>query len=110
MQDEERSKAPVLLILALNLMPEVPTMKEEGLDMEAAVWYGLLAPAATPSRIVARLADVTVKAARAPDMTQRLLNLGAEPVGSTPAAFGTQLRAEVTQWAEVVRLSGARPK
>ena len=92
-----------------DLMPDVPTMKEEGLDMEAGVWYGLLAPAATPSRIVARLGEVMMNAARAPDLKQRLLNMGAEPVGSTPEAFAKQLRAEVVQWAEVVRLSGAKP-
>ena len=92
-----------------GLMPDVPTMKEGGVDIEAAVWYGLLAPSATPRDVIRKLADAAIKATRSPDMRQRLLELGAEPVGSSPEQFTEQLRAEVGQWAEVVKVSGAKP-
>ncbi len=90
-------------------LPEVPTMREAGIKgVEVVVWYGLLAPAATPRDIVAKLGDAIARAARAPDTRQRLLDLGAEPVGNTPEEFGKLLREEVARWAEVVKVSGAR--
>ncbi len=91
-----------------ELMPEVPTMKEAGIDMEVVVWYGVLAPAATPRDIVNKLAELVARAAHAPDVRQRLLDQGAEPVGNTPEEFSRQLRAEVATWAEVVKASGAK--
>jgi tripartite-type tricarboxylate transporter receptor subunit TctC len=90
-------------------LPQVPTMKEAGVaGVEVVVWYGLFAPAATPRDIVAKLGDAIGRAARSPDMKQRLVDLGAEPVGNTPEEFGKLLRDELTRWAEVVKVSGAR--
>jgi tripartite-type tricarboxylate transporter receptor subunit TctC len=92
-----------------ELMPDVPTMKEAGVDgVEVPLWYGLLAPAATPREIVHTLAAAVAKAANSPDTRQRLLDQGAEPVGNTPEEFDRQLREEVARWAEVVKVSGAR--
>jgi len=92
-----------------NLMPDVPTMKEAGVDgVVVPVWYALLAPAATPREIVKLLGDATARAARAPDLNQKLIEQGAEPVGNTPEEFSKLLREEVTRWAEVVRVSGAK--
>jgi tripartite-type tricarboxylate transporter receptor subunit TctC len=92
-----------------DLMPEVPTMKEAGVEgVEVPVWYALLAPAATPREIVKILGDATVRAARSPDLRQKLVDQGAEPVGSTPEEFTKLLREEVGRWAEVVKLSGAK--
>ena len=91
-------------------MPDVPTMQEVGLTgVEMTVWYGVLAPAATPRDIVNTLSEAIVKAARSPDIRQRLLDQGAEPVGSTPAEFDKILHEEVAKWAEVIRASGIRP-
>jgi tripartite-type tricarboxylate transporter receptor subunit TctC len=84
-------------------------MKESGVDVEAAVWYGLLTPAGAPREVIQRLNAATIAAVRSSDMKQRLLDLGSEPVGSSPEAFAKQLRGEVAQWAEVVRVSGAKP-
>lgn len=91
-----------------ELMPEVPTMKDAGIDMEVVVWYGVLAPAATPRDIVNKLAELVARAAHDPEVRQRLLDQGAEPVGNTPEEFSRQLRAEVATWAEVVKASGAK--
>jgi len=92
-----------------GLMPDVPTMKEAGVDgVVVPVWYALLAPAATPREIVKALGDATARAARAPDLNQKLIEQGAEPVGNTPEEFSKLLREEVTRWAEVVRVSGAK--
>jgi tripartite-type tricarboxylate transporter receptor subunit TctC len=84
-------------------------MKEAGVNgVEVVVWYGVLAPAATPREIVAKLAEAIGRAARSPDIRQRLIDQGAEPVGSTPGEFGKLLKEEVVKWAEVVKVSGAR--
>ena len=92
-----------------DLMPEVPTMKEAGVDgVEVPVWYALLAPAATPREIITALGNATARAARSPDTRQRLVEQGADPVGNSPEEFGKLLREEVSKYAEVVRISGAR--
>jgi tripartite-type tricarboxylate transporter receptor subunit TctC len=90
-------------------LPQVPTMKEAGIPgVEVVVWYGIFAPAATPHEVVAKLGDAIARAARSPDMRKRLQDLGAEPVGNTPEEFGKLYREEITRWAEVVKVSGAR--
>ena len=90
-------------------MPEVPTMKEAGVDgVEVTVWYGVLAPSGTPRPMVAALAAAVAKAAHDPEMKKRLAEQGAEPVGNSSEEFSRILRDEVTRWAEVVKVSGAR--
>src|SRR6267142_571066 len=92
-----------------DLMPEVPTMKEAGVEgVEVPVWYALLAPAAAPREVVTTLGNATARAARSPDTKQRLVDQGAEPVGNTPEEFAKQLREEVARWVEVVKVSGTK--
>ena len=94
-----------------DLMPDVPTLKEAGVDgVEVPVWYALLAPAATPRDIVTVLGNATARAARSPDTRQRLVEQGADPVGNSPEEFAKLLREEVVKYAEVVRISGAKPE
>lgn len=89
-------------------MPNVPTLKEHGIDVEVTVRYGVFAPAATPRDVVNTLATAIAKAARSPDTQKRLLEQGAEPVGSSTDEFTKIMQQEVVRWAEVVRLSGAK--
>ena len=90
-------------------LPEVPTIREAGVEgVEVPLWFGLLAPAATPRDVVVSLAAAVAKGARSPDMQKRLSDQGAEPVGSTPEEFSAMLKEEVARWAEVVKISGAR--
>jgi len=92
-----------------DLMPDVPTMQEAGVSgVEVPVWYALLGPAALPREVVKTLNDATARAARSPDLRQKLVEQGAEPVGNTPEEFSKLLREEVAKWAEVVKLSGAK--
>jgi tripartite-type tricarboxylate transporter receptor subunit TctC len=94
-----------------ELMPDVPTMKEAGVQgVEVSVWYGLLAPAGTSRDIVAILAAASMKAARSPELKPRLIEQGTEPIGSTPEQFAKLLREEIAKYAEAVRISGARPE
>jgi tripartite-type tricarboxylate transporter receptor subunit TctC len=90
-------------------LPDVPTMAESGIKgVEVVVWYGVLAPAGTPREIVTTLASAIANAARAPDIRQRLVDQGAEPVGNSPEEFAKLLKEELVRWAEVVKVSGAR--
>lgn len=90
-------------------LPEVPTMKEAGVEgLDVTVWYGLLAPAGTPREIVQALAAATARATRDAELRKRMLEQGADPVGGSPEEFGKLLREEVARWAEVVKVSGAR--
>jgi tripartite-type tricarboxylate transporter receptor subunit TctC len=92
-----------------GLLPEVPTMKEAGIEgIEVPLWFGLLAPRGTPRDIVAALAAGVARAAKDPETRRRLDEQGGEPVGSTPEEFAALLREEVTKWAEVVKVSGAK--
>jgi tripartite-type tricarboxylate transporter receptor subunit TctC len=76
-----------------EMMPEVPTMNEAGVSgVEVTVWYGVLAPAATPPEVVAFLGRAVAVAARSPEIMKRLHELGAEPVGNGPAEFAKILR------------------
>jgi tripartite-type tricarboxylate transporter receptor subunit TctC len=90
-------------------LPEVPTMKEAGVDgVEVVVWYGVLAPAATPREIVNTLAEAVIRATRDLEVRRRLTEQGAHPVGSRPEEFAKLLREEIARWSEVVKVSGAR--
>ena len=92
-----------------DLMPDVPTMQEAGVSGgEVPVWYALLGPANLPRHVVKTLNDATVRAARSPELRQKLADQGAEAVGNSPEEFGKLLREEVAKWAEIVRVSGAK--
>ena len=89
-------------------MPDIPTLKESGYDVDVTVRYGIFAPIATPKDVVNTLAAAIAKAARSPDTRQRLLDNGAEPVGNSPEEFLKIVREEIARYAEVVRVSGAK--
>ncbi len=92
-----------------DLMPDVPTMQEAGVSgVEVPVWYALLGPANLPRDVVKTLNDATVRAARSPELRQKLADQGAEAVGNSPEEFSKLLREEVAKWAEIVRVSGAK--
>ena len=86
----------------------MPTLKEAGVDgVEVVVWYGLFAPAATPRDVVTKLAEAIARAARSPDTAQRLVELGAEPVGNTPAEYAAYIKRAYAHVAKVVKASGS---
>ena len=91
------------------VLADVPTVAEAGVPgYEASTWYPVLAPAATPPAIVERLNAQFVAIVALPDVRERLLAQGIEPVGSTSSALAAHLKSELVKWEKVVRLSGAK--
>jgi tripartite-type tricarboxylate transporter receptor subunit TctC len=91
------------------LLPAVPTMSEAGVrDFEAGSWLGLLAPAKTPPRILARLSEVMVKTVNAPETRSRIEALGADSVGSSPAEFVALLKREWELNAKIIKAAGVK--
>ena len=91
------------------LAPELPTMNEAGVPgYDADAWFGLLAPAATPKDIIARLHAEVTKALQAPDLRERLRGIGATPGSGTPEQFTAMVRSEVAKWSNVVKRAGVR--
>jgi len=88
--------------------PEIPTLGETVKGYATDTWYGLLVPAATPKDVIAKLHAAAVKAINAPGVRERLLKLGADPAGNSPADFHRLLESEQKVWGKVVRESGAK--
>jgi tripartite-type tricarboxylate transporter receptor subunit TctC len=93
----------------VSVLPEVPTVIEAGVrGYEVSLWFGLLAPAATPASIVAKL-NREINAILAPaDVRQALIAQGLDPAGSTPAAFARRIHDEIARWREVLKTTGVR--
>jgi len=90
-------------------LPETPTIDESGVrGYEVVGFYGLLAPASVPKEIIARLNGEITRALRTPDIHERLLRDGAEPVGNTPEEFRAYIEADVGKWAKVIETAGIR--
>src|SRR5688572_8599284 len=92
-----------------RLLPEVPTFGELGYPKVAvSLWYGLLAPAGTPKPIVEKLNREVAKALGSPDVREKLLAQGAEPMPGTPEAFASFMQEEMAKWAPVVKQAGVK--
>ncbi|HEY9447083.1 MAG TPA: tripartite tricarboxylate transporter substrate binding protein [Burkholderiales bacterium] len=85
-------------------IPDLPSLREAGVkDYEVTQWYGFFVPAKTPAAIVNRLHAEVLKTLAAPDIRQRLAAEGAEPVGSTGAAFSAFLASEINVYSDLVQ-------
>jgi len=91
------------------LMPELPTIAESGLPgYETVAWFGVLAPAGTPPEIVKRLSLEIGKIARSPEMRDKLLAMGAEPVGGTPEEFRAVIDRDIAKWKPLAQKVGIK--
>jgi tripartite-type tricarboxylate transporter receptor subunit TctC len=93
------------------VLPEYPTIAEAGVPgYEASQWYGVLAPTGTSREIVARLNAEIVRILQTPDMKQKLVADGTDPVGSSPDEFARYIKSELTKWGKVARDAGIQPE
>lgn len=88
-------------------LPDVPTIAESLPGYEMSIWTGMLAPRGTPRPIVDRLNATMSDVLASAEMKERLLGLGAAPMGDTPENFGAFIRRELQRWGAVVKASGA---
>lgn len=89
--------------------PDIPTLAEAGLPgFDAVSWFAMFAPANTPKTIVTKLQLEIAKILKSPDISKRLLDIGLEPIGSTPEELAAYQRSEIAKWAKVVKDSGAK--
>jgi len=94
----------------VSVAPDVPTFAEAGLaGYEATGWFGVVMPAGTPAEVIGRMNSELVAALKRGEVRERVIAAGAEPSPSTSAEFGALIRDEIAKWAEVVRISGAKP-
>lgn len=90
-------------------LPDVPTVDQAGLKgYETAAWSGLYAPAGTPPEVIARLHAEVVKILKMPSVREQLAGQGAEAGGDTPEEFGRFTRDEISKWAKIIKISGAK--
>jgi tripartite-type tricarboxylate transporter receptor subunit TctC len=93
----------------LAVFPDIPTMKELGFPrVDGTVWYGLLAPAATPKSIIAKLNAESNRVLAMPDVKEKLTRAGIDAAGGTPEDFGKFIRAEFEKWGPVVKAAGVK--
>ena len=90
-------------------LPDLPTIAEAGVaGYESGVWFGLMAPAATPKDVVAKLNDASNKGLKSPDFIKRMGELGYVMMGGTPEHMTDLLKIEVARWTPIVKASGAK--
>lgn len=87
-----------------STLPDVPTLAEAGMkDFNQGTWFGILAPAATPKEVVAKLNAEMVKIIQSPEFKKRMEEIGAEPVGDTPAQMAAQIKDDTAKYAKLVK-------
>jgi tripartite-type tricarboxylate transporter receptor subunit TctC len=87
-------------------LPNVPTLREAGLDLAASGWYGMFAPAKTPDSVVARLNKVIVDAVKLPQVSAQVLRLRLEPTGTSAEEFARIQKEDSAFWAQAVKAAG----
>lgn len=93
----------------LAIAPDLPTIAESGFPgFNASPWYGVLAPAATPKEIIAKLSAELAIVMASPAVKEKFASLGMEPLTSDPEQFAAFVKSENTKWAKVVQQSGAK--
>jgi tripartite-type tricarboxylate transporter receptor subunit TctC len=90
-------------------IPDVPTVAEQGFPtFKTRTWNALMAPAKTDPAIISRVAGEVAAAAKDPGFAERLNHLGVDPLGNTPAEFAALIAADISFWAEAVRIAGVK--
>jgi len=91
------------------VLPNVPTLAEQGYaNTDAANWYALLAPAKTPKAVIDKLNKAMDAALADPVLHDKLVKTGATPVGGTPEALGTFMKAQYDKWGRVIKANGIK--
>jgi tripartite-type tricarboxylate transporter receptor subunit TctC len=111
----QHAKAGRLLVLAVttpkrsSAAPDWPTLAESGFPgFDTSLWFGLLAPAATPKEISNKVHDDVVASLKLPDVQERIASQGGDIVGNTPAEFAAFISAESVKYAKIIKQAGVK--
>ncbi len=89
-------------------LPQIPTLKEAGIDVDADAWMGMIAPAHTPEAIVAKIQRAVVEALGTAAVRDKLAAQLMEPVGNSPAEFRARIDSEIDRWAPVIKAADVK--
>jgi tripartite-type tricarboxylate transporter receptor subunit TctC len=89
-------------------LPDVPTLKESGVDVEADTWQGLIAPGGTPPAIIDKINKDVVEIIKSPAVREKLAAQQMEPVGNSPAEFRAVIDAEISRWEPVIKAADVK--
>jgi tripartite-type tricarboxylate transporter receptor subunit TctC len=109
-----QAKSGAVKLLAVStaerspFLPDVPTLKESGIDVEADAWNGLIAPGGTPPAIIDAINKDVVAIIRAPAVRDKLAAQLMVPVGSTPQEFRARIDGEIARWAPVIKAANVK--
>jgi tripartite-type tricarboxylate transporter receptor subunit TctC len=109
-----QARAGSVTMLAVSLaqrspfLPDLPTLKESGIDVEADTWMGLIAPGKTPPALIASINKDVAAAIRSPDIREKLAAQYMQPVGNSPAEFRAVIDAELSRWAPVIKAANVK--
>jgi tripartite-type tricarboxylate transporter receptor subunit TctC len=109
-----QAKAAKLTLLAVSIakrspyLPDVPTLKESGIDVEADAWMGLIGPGGLPKALVDAINKDAVAIINSPGVRDKLAAQLMEPVGSTPEELRAKMNAEIARWAPVIQAANVK--
>ena len=109
-----QAKAGAVKILAVSTahrspyLPDVPTLKEAGIDVEADAWNGLIAPGGTPKSVAEKISEDVFEIIRQPAMREKLATQLMEPVGSSPDELRARMDGEISRWAPVIKAANVK--
>jgi tripartite-type tricarboxylate transporter receptor subunit TctC len=89
-------------------VPEVPTLKESGVNMEATAWFAMYGPAGLKGDALARLEKAMMKITRNPGIKEKMLKLGYEPIGSSSAELAAAQKADLARWEKPIKATGVQ--
>jgi len=111
----QHAKAGRLRMLAVTTLkrssayPDLPTLTESGISgLDTSLWFGLIAPAATPKPVIGRIHDDVVAALKLPDLRERIASQGGDVVGNTPEEFAAFIAAESAKYAEAIKRASVK--
>ena len=112
----ELHKAGRIRVLATSgaqrsaFLPDIPTFRESGYDIEGRGWWGFFAPAGTPAATVSKLSGAIARIVQDEDVKARLAQIGLKPTGTSPEEFARIQREDIERWAAPIKASGFKPE
>jgi tripartite-type tricarboxylate transporter receptor subunit TctC len=91
-------------------LPDIPTFRESGYDIEGSGWWGIFAPAGTPAATVAKLSSAIAGIVQSEDVRARIAKVGLQPTGTSPEELARIQREDIARWAVPIKASGFKPE